>query len=284
MNEHTHTYRALLVTGRERLERAGIETAPLDAAVLLAYVAGLTRTALYARLPEDVDSASRTRYDAMIAERERGIPVAYLVGEKEFFGLTFTVTPATLVPRPETELLVQWAIDWLTTHPNAQLAVDVGTGSGAIAVSLAHHVPGIAIVATDVSAVALRVARGNAIRHGVAGRVAFVQGDLLLWLRQSESLVIANLPYLTDTQADDAGIAAEPRTALAGGDEDGFALYRQLILQVAQRLTVDGAFAFEIDPAQATVARNACTNTFPNAEITVHQDLAGLSRFISVEK
>jgi len=284
MNEHVHTYRALLVIGRKRLERAGIETAALDAAVLLAHVAGLTRTALYARLPEYIDSATHAQYDAMIAERERGIPVAYLVGEKEFLGLTFTVTPATLVPRPETELLVQWAIDWLTTHPNAQLAVDVGTGSGAIAVSLAHCLPGIAIVATDVSAAALRVAHGNAIRHGVADRVAFVQGDLLLWLRQPVSLVIANLPYLTNIQADDAGIAAEPRTALAGGDEDGFAMYRQLIPQVARWLTVGGAFAFEIDPAQDIIARTACTHAFPETEITVYQDLAGLSRFISVKK
>ena len=99
MNEHTHTYRALLVIGRERLERAGIETAALDAAVLLAHVAGLTRTALYVRLPEHVNSASHAQYDAIIAERERGIPVAYLVGTKEFFGLTFTVTPAGAMRR-----------------------------------------------------------------------------------------------------------------------------------------------------------------------------------------
>ncbi len=239
MSADARTYRELLAAGRAQLAAAAIETAALDAAVLLAHAAGLTRTALYARLPEDASPTATGIYETLLAARAGGMPVAYLLGEKEFLGLMFAVTPATLVPRPETELLVEWAVQWLTLHPDAQKAMDVGTGSGAIAVSLAHHVPGLMVAATDVSAAALRVARANASRHGVADRVTFVRGDLLAWLRRPVPLVLANLPYLTDIQADDMGIAAEPRTALAGGEADGFALYRRLIPQVARWLDCD---------------------------------------------
>jgi len=291
---HARTYRGLLAVGRGRLEAAGIETAALDAAVLLAHAAGLTRTALYARLPEDATPTAIRVYDMLLVARAGRMPVAYLLGEKEFGGLTFAVTPATLVPRPETELLVEWAVHWLAQHPNmyaagpgvtgAISAIDVGTGSGAIAVSLAHRASGLTVAATDISATALRVAQANAVRHGVANRVAFVRGDLLAWLGRPVPLMLANLPYLTDAQADDTGIAAEPRTALAGGGADGFAEYHRLIPQAAQWLTPAGAFAFELDPAQVAVAHDSCRTAFPDAKITTHDDLAALPRFISVEK
>lgn len=277
------TYGEWLRWGRERLWAAGGETADLDAAVLLAHAAGLTRAALYARLPDPAPTGLAASYPPLIEGRAGGVPVAYLVGEKEFLGLSFAVSPATLVPRPETELLVQWAAGWCASYPAVRRAVDVGTGSGAIAVGLAHLVPTFQVVACDLSREALRVARANAVRHGVAARVRFVRGDLLAWLGRPVSLVLANLPYLTDAQTDAPALAAEPRLALAGGDVDGFALYRRLIPQVAARLAPGGAFAFEIDPAQASVARASCTAAFPGASVTVHDDLAGLPRFVTVE-
>jgi len=291
MSANARTYRDVLAVGRARLEAVAIETAALDAALLLAHAAGLTRAALYARLAEDATPPAISAYDTLLASRVSGMPVAYLLGEKEFFGLMFAVTPATLVPRPETELLVEWAVQWLSQHRDEYMAaaeriraIDVGTGSGAIAVSLAHRVSDLTVAATDISHAALRVAQANALQHGVARRVTLVRGDLLAWLGQPVPLILANLPYLTDIQADDAGIAAEPRIALAGGERDGFAAYRRLIPQAAQRLIPGGAFAFEIDPMQVAAAHDACRAAFPDAKITTHHDLAILPRFISIEK
>lgn len=284
MDSTARTYGEWLRWGRERLRaalRSEGETPDLDASVLLAHAAGLTRSALYARLPDAAPAAAASAYESLVAGREGGVPVAYIVGEREFLGLPFAVSPATLVPRPETELLVEWAVAWCAAHPQARLAVDVGTGSGAVAVGLAHLVPALTVIACDLSQEALGVAATNAARHA-GGRVRFVRGDLLAWLGRPVPLVLANLPYLTDRQSDSPELAAEPRLALAGGDGDGFALYRRLIPQAAARLAPGGAFAFEIDPAQAAVARETCA-AFPASVITVHRDYAALPRFVTVE-
>lgn len=277
------TYREALARGVGRLRAAGIQGAELDAALLLAHAAGLTRAALYTRLPEPLADEIAAAYHALLERRVGGVPVAYLRGEREFMELSFAVSPAVLVPRPETELLVEWAIRWRASHANARTAVDVGAGSGVIAVSLAHAIPDLTVIAVDLSRDALRVAAGNAARHGVAARVRFVAGDLLAWLGRPVPLVLANLPYLTDTQSDAPDLRVEPRTALAGGDADGFALYRHLIPQVAACLPSPGAFAFEIDPAQADIARDTSAAAFPLARTEVHRDLAGRDRFITVE-
>ncbi len=279
----TQTYRDLLRRGVLQLRAAGSESAELDAALLLAHAGGLNRAFLYSRLPEAAPALLETAYTALLDARANGVPVAYLRGEREFMGLPFAVTPATLVPRPETELLVEWGMRWLGTHPHARTAVDVGTGSGAIAVSLAHAVPDLAVIACDISREALQVAAGNAARNGVGGRVQFVAGDLLAWLGVPVPLVLANLPYLTDTQSDAPDLRAEPRSALAGGDADGFALYRRLLAHLALLLPTGGAFAFEIDPAQAAIAAAESAAVFPGALVVVHDDLAALPRFVTIE-
>ena len=199
-----------------------------------------------------------------LAERARGVPVAYLTGAKEFMGLPFAVTPAVLVPRPETELLVEWALSWLATHPDRSTVVEVGTGSGAIAVSIAASgYQACEVVASDISREALSVARRNARMHGVTDRMHFVCGDLLAWLGRPVDLLLANLPYLTDEQADSPELVAEPRIALAGGDRDGFGLYRALLAQAVNRLTRGGALAFEIDPSQTDIARRSLHGDIP---------------------
>jgi len=275
--------RDLLTSGANRLRDAGIETPELDAALLLGFLLGLDRAALYARMLDDAQSESSLAFDALIERRLHREPIAYLTGTKEFMGMTFTVNDAVLVPRPETELLVEWAVRRLGTRADNARIVDVGTGSGGIAVALASEIPSARVFASDISLKALSVARLNARQHGVVGRVACVCGDLISWLGQPVEMILANLPYLTDKQANAADLRAEPRGALTGGGGDGFGLYRILIPQAPARLMIGGAFAFEIDPSQAESAVALCKSTFPLAMIAVLCDLAGLARFITVE-
>ncbi len=275
--------RDLLTSGASRLRDAGIETPELDAALLLGFLIGLDRAALYARMLDDAQPDLSSAFDALIERRLRREPVAYLTGTKEFMGLTFTVNDAVLVPRPETELLVEWVARWLGRRADRARIVDVGTGSGAIAVALASMMPPVRVFASDISLKALAIARMNAQQHEVSGRVACVCGDLVFWLGQPVEMILANLPYLTDEQTDAADLRAEPRGALAGGEGDGFALYRTLIPQVPARLASGGVFAFEIDPSQTETATAICIEMFPLALVAVHRDLAGLARFVTVE-
>jgi release factor glutamine methyltransferase len=275
--------RDLLARGAAQLRASGIDTPELDAAVLLAHLLGINRAALYARGLDPIPKELHSTFASLLAERARGVPVAYLTGTKEFMSLPFRVTPAVLVPRPETELLVEWAVAWLATRHQHTTVVEVGTGSGAIGVSVAKLAPGATMIASDISVAALFVAMENAREHGITERMCFVCGDLLTWLGRPVGLLLANLPYLTDAQAGSHELAAEPRIALAGGDSDGFRLYRALLAQAVNRLNRGGALAFEIDPSQAEIARLLCLATFPSATVTVHNDLAGLARFVTVE-
>jgi release factor glutamine methyltransferase len=277
------TLREALMAAAAHLRAAGIESADLDAALLLAHILRVNRAALYARLADPLPVDVGPALSHAIARRIAGESVAYIVGHKEFYGLDFVVTPAVLVPRPETELLVQWAIDWLRDRVLPARVVDVGTGSGAIAVAVAHTVQTAHVFACDISLKALEIARRNAQGHVRADRVGFICGDLLTWLGQPADLVLANLPYLTDTQMAEPSIAAEPSLALVGGDADGFGLYRRLIPQVGARLMPGGAFAFEIDPAQADIVVVTCHDAFPHATVAVYDDLAGHARFVTVE-
>lgn len=276
------TLRDLLTAGRRRLEAAGDATAQLDAEVLLRHLLGLDRARLYARLPEPAPPGTAERYRALIERRAAGEPVAYITGHREFMGLDFLVDRRVLVPRPETEHLVEWALGWLRRRRGHRLVVDVGTGSGAIAVSLAVHAadPTIRIVGSDRALDALQVAAANRDRLA-PGRVALVAGDLLTWCRPGIDLVLANLPYLRPDQAH-AGIAWEPQVALYS-DGTGFELYRRLLPQAAERLRRGGAVGCEIDPSQREVALATARAHFPGARIEVRPDLAGLDRYLLIE-
>src|SRR5690606_29323111 len=253
MTHDPPTLRQLLHDGRQQLEQAGDETARLDAEVLLRHLLSIDRATLYARLPDPAPPDTVERYRDLIARRAAGEPVAYITGHREFMGLDFLVDRRVLIPRPETEYLVEWALAWLRERGGDRLVVDVGTGSGAIAVSLAAHAddPALRVVGSDRSLDALRVAAINRDRLA-PGRVALVAGDLLSWCRPGIDLVLANLPYLRPDQAH-AGIAWEPAVALYAG-ETGFGLYEQLLPQVAQRLRPRGAVGCEIDPSQRAIA------------------------------
>lgn len=275
------TIRQALQRARRKLQEVeGVEPA-LDSEVLLSHVTGLDRTGLYREWECALPAQEEKCFWGLVGRRCLGEPVAYLTGCKEFMGLDFKVSPAVLIPRPETELLVETALALL---PPAPLLIDVGTGSGAIAVSLAAFLPGSIVYATDCSGEALEVARDNAARHGVGARVRFYQGDLLAPLSGvvpagGADLIAANLPYIPSD--DLAGLPRgvrqfEPSLALDGG-AGGLALYRRLIPAAARLLKNDGFLLLEIGFDQARDVLELFKN-FWAADIV--KDLAGLDRLV----
>jgi release factor glutamine methyltransferase len=274
-----------LRTARARLSEAGLETPGLDAEVLLRHVLGWDRTQILSRPDTELTAGDAARFDRLLSERLRGVPVAYLTGVREFMGLPFTVSPAVLVPRPETEILVEWAADWLRPGDRDRV-VDVGTGSGAIALSLAHLLGtdwGGSITGIDVSPDALRVAERNRAALGVDQRVALRSGSLLREEPGPFDLILANLPYLRPEQVDgNRDLAAEPRLALDGG-ADGLDLVRELLADAPRVLAPGGAIGLEIDPSQTQAAQDLARVTFPQAAVTVLHDLAGHARHVIIE-
>jgi release factor glutamine methyltransferase len=272
--------------GRRRLSLASSQSPGLDAEVLLRHVLGIDRTALFSRLAESIAPEVLAHYRRLLQERAGGTPVAYITREREFLGLPFLVSPEVLIPRPETELLVEWASDWLRGRASAAV-VDVGTGSGAIALSLARTMEADwsgRVVAADVSTAALAIAARNRERFGRDRSVSLVQGSLLEWLGGRVDLVLANLPYLRPDQiAENPELAAEPPLALDGGS-DGLALIRRLVLDTPRVLAPGGALGIEIDPNQRAEVVSLAEQAFPEAEISVLRDLAGLDRHVVVTR
>lgn len=264
----------------QRLSAAGIDSARLDAEVLLRHTADISRSELFLRYPDPLPPDIELVLEMLVTGRMAGRPVAYLVGEREFMGMAFRVGTGVLVPRPETEILVEWAL--ATLQPGATV-VDVGTGSGAIGVSLAALGTDLQVIATDVSPVALAVAEENADRLLDADRrerITFVAGSLLEPISTPVDLVLANLPYLTPEQVDgNPDLAAEPRLALDGG-VDGLDLIRSLVADLPRVLTAIGGVGLEIDPDQQLAVENLLRTAFPSREVLTLPDLAGLARHV----
>lgn len=286
-----------LAEGSEKLRQAFGEASAhhnpkLDAQVLLAYCLQESTAYLFAHGDEVLSTAVALQYSGFIERRAAHEPVAYILGQKDFFGRTFKVTPATLVPRPETELLVELA---KAEIENGTLVVDVGTGSGAIAVTLAAETEA-EVIAIDVSHSALVAAHENAVTHQVDEQVAFLEGNLLKpfialsaeWTPEAKPrhlLITANLPYLTERQwqdADDDVKKFEPKTALVGG-WDGLALYDELFMQLAARrreLPERISLLCEIDPSQASAFQSLVRRYLPDARQELFRDLAGRARIM----
>ncbi len=255
-------------------------TPRLDAELLLAHVLGWSRAKLIAERAADLLPTATQQFGALIERRADLEPVAYLVGAREFYGMRFAVDARVLVPRPETELLVDLAIAH-ARRLGATRAADIGTGSGCIAVALATHVPGLCVVAVDIAAAALAVARSNVAAHGLDAQVTLVQGDLVAPLKEPVDLLLSNPPY---TMLDDIDVGVrrhEPHLALDGGVQ-GLAMYQRLLAAAPAVLRPRGVVLLEIDARQGAAVTALARAAFPTAQVRVHQDLADHDRVVEI--
>lgn len=271
-----------LVQGDNALQDSGSPTARLDAEVLLAQALGLRRVDLYIHPERPLTAAEEQSYRENLARRSRREPVSYIVGRKEFYGLSFMVDRRVLVPRPETEVLIERALAWAHAPDRAGLRIaDIGTGSGCIAVALAIQLPHARIDATDISAEALEVASENVRRHGVADRVQLLQGDLCAPLPEQVDLLVSNPPY-TVWEALPEGITAyEPRLALDGGAE-GLEVYRRLLPQLPAHMQGGAAALLEIGDGQEEAVVALVEEALPGVPVRVWPDGAGWARVVEV--
>ncbi len=274
----------LIAEGAARLASAGIDNLRLDSEIMLAAACHCSRAALISGLAE-INHVAHERYTAMIERRIRREPLAYILGHKEFYSLEFEVTPAVLIPRPETETVVSAALEFIQDRANAQVC-DLGTGSGAIALAIAANAPAAQLTATDISAEALAIARHNAARLELASRVRFRLADCFEPLDSMGplgrfDLIVSNPPYIEDDQigslAPEIG-CYEPRAALAGG-HDGLEFYRRIASALADHLKRNGAAIVEIGAVQSAAVTEIMRNA-GGTRIKVVRDLAGMPRVV----
>ena len=267
------TLHRALARGVDQLPNS--DTPELDAQVLLAHLLGLTRPKLLAHLTDPLEPGQREAFERIIGQRAQGMPVAYLTGVKEFYGRPFLVTPDVLIPRPESELLVERALAWLR---RGDYLLDIGTGSGCLGLSVAAERPGVVVRLTDISENALLVARHNAAELGVRG-VSFQLADLLPedLPPADRTVIIANLPYVpeADYQAN-PDLRYEPEQALRSGP-DGLDAIRRLLSMLQERDYRPRAVLLEVDPAQVAEIKHQAAG-----KVTVYQDLAGHDRVIEL--
>ncbi len=264
------------LTGKS--EHPGLEVEALAACLL-----GRPRSWILAH-PENTLSASQQHFLRLgLDSLAKGVPLPYLTGTQEFYGLPFRVGPHVLIPRPETELLVEQAVDWLERHPEKRWGVDVGSGSGCIAVTLVKKVMGLRMLAVDISRPALRGTLNNISMHRVAHKVMAVQSNLLEPFGTSFDLLCANLPYIPTAKLADLTVARhEPRLALDGGS-DGLDLICELLVQAPTRILPGGLLLLEIEAGQGSAALELGRNAFPAAQVAILPDLAGFPRLLRIE-
>lgn len=289
MQPETWTLLRLLQWTTDYLKQHGSESPRLEAEVLLAHARGCRRIDLYTAFDAEADDALRTKFRELVRRRAEGTPVAYLVGHKEFYSLDFTVSPAVLIPRPETELLVVALLDRAKEihaaggEPTIRIA-DVGTGSGVISICAAKNLPQANIVAIDQSPEALALARQNASRHGVEARIDFIEGDLLSPLPPEPTFdfIVSNPPYVSREEFEKLPRDVrehEPRQALVGG-ETGTEIIARLIPQAAERLRSGGWLMLEISPMIERPTRDLVIASGQFEPPTTMPDLARLPRVV----
>jgi release factor glutamine methyltransferase len=267
----------VLKLASEHLGKHGSESARLDAEVMLAMALGLRRLDLYLQFDRQLSESELGVYRAQVARRARGEPVAYVVGHKEFMALDFEVTPDVLVPNPDTELLVQLAVAWSREAGRPVRAADVGTGSGCIAIALAHYAPEVEVWASDVSSQALEVAARNVKEHSLEQRIHLACGDLLEPLPGTFDLVCANLPYLPRGIALPSDVMAQPSVALYA-DEEGAELVARLVEAAPARLNPGGRLLVELDPSILPSIVEVANRSF--GAHRMHADLGGHERVL----
>ena len=285
----------LLTWTTDYLKQHGSDSPRLDAEVLLAHARGCERIMLYAAFDQVVADDVRATFRDLVKRRAEGTPVAYLVGQREFYSLPLRVTPDVLIPRPETELVVVETLEAIAQSSKFQVqgsksceVCDVGTGSGAIAIAVAKHAPDCRVTAIDSSPAALAIARENAAAHGVSERIEFVQGDLLGGLPAEPrfAVIASNPPYVSDSEFEKLAPSVknhEPRLALVAGPQ-GTEVIERLIPQAAERLLPGGWLVIELSPmiAQRVVDLIAADGHYEPA--TLVKDLAGLPRVVKARR
>lgn len=258
------------------------DEAGLEAQLILKKVTGLERPVLLSHPERLLTDSEKEEALALLEARKRGEPLPYLLGRWEFYGSSFRVNSSVLIPRPETELMVEAALGWLRKHPACHRFWDIGTGSGCIGISLLLARADLCCVAADISLTALRTARKNALDHGCSERFDPVCGDLSTALSGPVELVCANLPYIPSAGCDGLEAARyEPLNALDGG-ADGFDFYRVLFGELREKTADDFLILCEIEYSQRNLALRTAREYFPEAETLVEPDLAGLPRLLSI--
>jgi release factor glutamine methyltransferase len=271
------TIAEVLKLSADYLQKHGSDSARLDAELLLAHALRIRRLDLYLRFDSSLSEPELATYRGLIGRRGKGDPVAYLTGHKEFMGLEFEVTPAVLVPNPDTEVLVQRAVTIAREAKRPLRVADVGTGSGCIAIAIAHYAANTEVWASDVSRDALEVAARNVARHDAGARVHLEHGDLLGPFAGQFDLVCANLPYVAASSKLPAEVTAQPAGALYAED-DGAALVSRLLEEAPARLRIGGRLLAEVDPSIVSRIDPVAERNFAGHRL--HRDLAGHDRVL----
>ncbi|AOT70093.1 peptide chain release factor N(5)-glutamine methyltransferase [Geosporobacter ferrireducens] len=288
------TVQEVLKDAVDRLEKTGAWTPLLDAEVLLCEVLGIDRLYLYIQRGRSLSGEERDSFEALLEKRIQGVPLQYITHRQEFMGLDFYVEEGVLIPRADTEILVEAVLQWVAEEPafkayNATLnIVDLGTGSGTITVSLAKYIEKVHVYSVDLSEKALSIGRKNAEQNGVLDKITFLQGDLMQPLMEKGlfgqiDILVSNPPYIPAKDIDGLQVEVakfEPRMALDGG-ADGLDFYRRIVAQGDQLLRHGGRIALEVGHDQADSVKNMMANKKNYANIKKYQDLAGIERVVA---
>lgn len=280
----------LLEWSTQYFQNKGIESPRLESELLLAKSLDLSRVQLYMQFDRPLQETELQNFKSLLKRRTEREPLAYILGKKEFYSLEFEVTPDVLIPRPETELLVEKSIQPLTPHPSPLSILDIGTGSGCIAISVAKHLPEAKITAVDISKEALEVAKRNAEKHGVEKQIDFIQMDFNsphpspLTSHQKFDLILSNPPYIATDEISKLApeLQFEPRSALDGG-KNGLDFYKILLPWSFEHLNPEGKALFEIGCDQAESLEKLATNA-GFQKISIIKDYAGHPRVVSLSK
>jgi len=275
------TLKQALSQARKILAANNIEDASIESELLLRHTLKINRVQLYLDLSCELSPKQEKIFWQLIKRRLNGEPTAYITGHREFYSLDFYVDPRVLIPRPESELLVEKALQLAQSHHVAAIA-DIGTGCGAIAISLVLNLLQTKIYATDISASALEVALFNCRKHGVVDRISLLRGDMLDPIPEPVDLIIANLPYVRELEVSQTGLANfEPPLAVNGGS-DGLEKIRQLCQQVSMKLRPQGCLLLEIGQGQGEAVISLLRGIFPSDVVEVTPDLSGIERVVSL--
>jgi release factor glutamine methyltransferase len=267
-----------LQQAREILNSGNIENASLAAEVLLGYVLKIDKVCLYQRFEVTINPEETEALQKLLERHLKGEPIAYIIGHKEFYGIEIYVDNRVLIPRPETELLVDKAIEIARNRITNTIA-DIGTGSGAIAIALALNLPSVKIFATDISRQALNLATMNSLKYNLRDRIHLLEGDMLEPLSESVDLIVANLPYIKELDLNEPSIKYEPILALNGG-ADGLDQINRFVPGVKNKLKTGGLFLMEIGSGQADPVTRLIKQQTSKAKIEVFRDYSGIKRVI----